>query len=99
MRSHRRCFLSLSWLWSSFSVTRRRRPFPIPSRNFAPRCKKNGGIGVGVGVGVGEGWTGGRRESSNGECRRANVEIRGNSGVFILLSQDRRSTLANVLVQ
>src|SRR5438034_9303103 len=30
-------------LWPSFRLIRRRRPFPIPSRKFAPRCKRNAG--------------------------------------------------------
>src|SRR5262249_4002113 len=30
-------------LWSSFRVTRNRRPFPISSRKFASHCKKSDG--------------------------------------------------------
>ena len=37
---HNMIFFLVLGLWSSFWVIRRRRPFPIPSRNFAPRCKK-----------------------------------------------------------
>ena len=40
---HNMIFFLVLGLWPSFWVIRRRRPFPIPSRKFAPRCKENDG--------------------------------------------------------
>src|SRR5204862_7316230 len=34
-------FFLVLGLWPSFRLIRRRRPFPIPSRKFAPRCKES----------------------------------------------------------
>src|SRR5881398_3171231 len=36
-------FFLVLGLWPSFWVIRKRRPFPISSRKFAPRCKESDG--------------------------------------------------------